>query len=384
MKIYITKPCPHTYVSRGFQYCTVWLGAKPIRTGVHVRDKNGTILPRMEWSSGQWKEGEGSLGYMNAKIFFKGKEHTPLWKDMLDKLINSYKVNYNDFQGREQAYYSAISDAFMAGLPDGKFSSADISNELNQLLGTEDNKQSDDDLLEDFLRMISIDMIAFKNVEKEGMLNTEWIIEYDIDVHISESKDDQNNAWLTKNYSERHCDIWLGKKYPPVFREAMIIDPAFKSVLCKDSRTSAEFNGDAHSEKFNVVSVIPLLNTELNKLILPTYNIASLSDLMPTYEQAKDAFYQQHLALAQAVKTEDDVIALYHNPLFTDVNAIDLCGNEFDGASFGDFTPNDLAIMLLTVMAENHARQSVDTKEFAFKDYVKPISLDFIWNGHVC
>jgi hypothetical protein len=373
MKFFITKPCPSTFVSRGFQECTVWFGAKPVRKGITIYDDEGSLLEKSLWRFSQWEESEDSLGYCSAKIFFKGQGDTPLFNDFWRKLVSTYKPDYDTVTGEGDNFFSAVNQLYNEAIPEGAFNKIDFYPELDEVFGRV--KTDDQEEVEGFLRIASMDKLTSDNTECEGMSHHEWVVEYDIDVKLCSNTSD-NNAWLTKNHTKNGFDLWLGKGYPPVYRHAMIIDPCFKDILSDKSRRPSEFSGDSKTTKFNITSQQPVLHSLLSDIAAPVYT-CHLNELSERYSSAKNAFYEEHLAAAKEVVTDVDFFAFYSSPGFADYRAVDLAGEEFDYFDNGDFTPNHLALMLLDVMSDDVARKSVDAEGSGFENWVVPISVEW-------
>tara|TARA_R110001592_G_scaffold209888_11_gene461204 strand:- start:2428 stop:3570 length:1143 start_codon:yes stop_codon:yes gene_type:complete len=374
MMIYITKPCPMTFVSRGFQECQVWFGAKPVREDIKLYDDQGQLLEKRLWNFSDWREGEGSLCVMNAKIFFKGLNSPALFQDMWGKLVRTYKPNYDEFVNNELCFYNAISKLYDEAIPNNRFVQTEFHPDLDAVFGCAKGQNKEDDVA-NFLRVVSLGMLASDNVEREGMSYREWVLEYEVDFEIGQG---ENNAWLTKSYDADGVKVWLGSGYQPVFRKALIIDPCFKCVLGDDSRRPAEFNGDSKTSSFNILSCQPLLQSKLRDISAKAYR-CDLSKVGERYEQTRSAFYDEHLPIAECVETSDDFFAFYARPEFNEYRSIDLGGDKFDYFDCDGFSPRYLAKMLLEVMSQDVARKNVDAEGYGFKEWVVPIRLDCIW-----
>lgn len=358
-----------------YQECQVWFGAKPVQKGIELYDEDGSLLEKYLWSFQNWEAGEGSLGNMNAKIFFKGREDSALWKDMWRKLVSSYKPNYDDFEGNGYGFYDAVNTLYREGIPSGTFRDTVLYPELEEIFGHAKGFSREEDV-SDFLKVASLEKSSSDNAEREGMSYHDWILEYDVDFELGTGEE---NAWLTKSYTNTGFNLWLGKGYQPVFRDAMIVDPCFKCILSDNARRPAEFNGDAKTDQFNVEGQQPRLQEVLSVIAARAYS-CPLDDVEWRYTQVKKAFYDQHLSNAKSVMSDEEFFEFYNQSEFKDCRTIDLAGDEFIYFDNDDFTPNHLAIMLLEVMSDDVARKSVDADKKGFKEWVKPISINFVWH----
>lgn len=357
MKIYITKPDPMRFVHRGMGYFNVWFGAKPVFLERTTHDENGILLPRNAWDSGSWACSKGGAGSMLGNVFFEKFKNTALFEDVWSKIINTYNCKKSELHPEIMAKYESVKTS----TPQNSFFEEHKSNEEKMAL---------------FLKRQSEDILREKAAELPGLGWREMVLEYDVDFTLTDVKENEkHSAWLCKAYNDVGFSVFLGKD-KPCFRHATIIDGCFYMALKPKDIRPAGYFPSVRTDVLPITAISSMFEAARD-IVEPTF-IGGVSCAVKNYNILVSEFKGKYRLFADNVQTKEDYLCFVKHDELERYSAIDIESND-NMLSFDDVTPNELAVEMLDVMANAFARTHVDVENCKFEEWVKPVSIDLLW-----
>lgn len=346
VKMYVTKPPPLCFVAAGYERFKLWFGAKPEFKESSVTTVKGHISPDIsDWTFREWQGTHELLFSMDGKQLLGGDQKSPL---LSQRIWESVVSSYRSAEDTNANIYSSIMDAYYAD-------NYVADNECYKSMPIEAKR---------FLEQSHENRFRAAAVEREGQGFHELVLEYDIAFSVRPPQRKPNTGWVTKSYTGNGFTLWYGVD-SPLFKRAIIIDPAFSSALKSEDVRPLEFTPISRCAKLELGDTHPLLYGQIKAFVDNAY-IGGVDKGVRDYKVAKGRFEDRYKSLAHNVDSEGDLLdfantdGLHEYAQFESMNGVEGLKHVW----FADASPREVAKNLLEAMACTYARRAVDAEGY--------------------